>query len=302
VPYGPPYDAAPPRGRLLAVSVPTRGIGWAIGTIALFAALAVGRGTAADPAGWVETRRYAAPSARQAVAVGEKHFYSIGNHWIEKYEKSSGYLIGEWRGADDGPIVHLNSGILIDGELWCAHSNYPGVPMASSIERFDARTLEHVGSHSFGILQGSATWVDRHDGAFWVAFAHYGAMGGGGGKKGGEPGKGPEWTSLVRFDDDWRRTGGWVYPKELVLRFAPSSNSGGVFGPDGLLYVTGHDHNEVYVLRLPRAGSVLEWVSTLPAPFVGQGISLDESDPGALWGIIKQSRDVVVGHRTAPHD
>jgi hypothetical protein len=28
-------------------------------------------------------------------------------------------------------------------------------------------TMEHVDTHSFGIHQGSATWVDRHDGSWW---------------------------------------------------------------------------------------------------------------------------------------
>jgi hypothetical protein len=248
--------------------------------------------SAAGPAGWAEVRRYDAPSARQAVAVDERYFFSIGNRWIEKYEKTSGRKVAEWRGPDDGPIIHLNSGILIDGELWCAHSNHPGVPMASSIERFDPETLAHTGSHSFGIFQGSATWVDRHDGAWWVAFAHYGSS-----KNGGEPGKGPEWTSLVRFDDAWRRTGGWLYPSELIARFAPSSNSGGIFGDDGRLYLTGHDEAAIFVLRLPRAGPTLEWVETAPVPFSGQGISWDPSDPEAVWGIVKATRQVVVGRR-----
>jgi len=232
------------------------------------------------------------------VAVGAEHFYAIGNHWIEKYERSSGRKVAEWRGADGGPIVHLNSGVLIDGELWCAHSNYPGIPMTSSIERFDPETLAHVGSHSFGVLEGSATWVDRHAGALWVAFAHYGAFPGGGGKQGGEPGKGPEWTSLVRFDEAWRRTGGWVYPADLLARFAPSSNSGGLFTEDGTLWVTGHDAAEIYVLALPQSGSVLEWVGTLPAPIAGQGIALDPRDLDSLWGIVKSARQVVHVRRT----
>ncbi len=256
--------------------------------VAAYAACA----SAEETAGWIETRRYDAPSARQAVAVGKTHFFSIGNRWIEKYDKTSGRKLAEWRGAEDGPIIHLNSGILIDGELWCAHSNHPGVPMASSIERFDPETLEHTGSHSFGIFEGSATWIDRHDGAWWVAFAHYAG-------RGGVPGKGPEWTSLVRFDDTWRRTGGWSYPSDLVARFAPSSNSGGIWGDDGRLYVTGHDDDAVYVLGLPRAGATLEWIETVPAPFAGQGISWDPSDPLALWGIVKATRQVVVGRRGA---
>jgi hypothetical protein len=34
--------------------------------------------------------------------------------------------------------------------LHCAHSNDPGVPTVSSIEMWDAKTLRHTGSHSFG--------------------------------------------------------------------------------------------------------------------------------------------------------
>ena len=246
----------------------------------------------AEEDGLTRVQRYPAASARQGVAVDAEYFYAIGNHWIEKYERSSGRKVAEWKGGAGGAIVHLNSGVFVDGELWCAHSNYPGIPMTSSLERFDPETLEHTGSHSLGIQQGSATWVDRHDGAWWVAFAHYGALGGGG-KPGGEAGKGPEWTSLVRFDDAWRRTAGWVFPLDLVRKFAPSSNSGGLFAHDGTIWVTGHDAAEIYVLRLPEAGSVLEWIATRAAPIAGQGIARDPVEERALWGIVKKSREVV---------
>lgn len=247
----------------------------------------------ADAPGFALVRSYDAPAARQAVAVDTNHFYAIGNHAIEKYARATGLRVAAWQGALEGPIVHLNSGVLVDRELWCAHSNHPGIPMTSSIERFDPETLTHLGSHSFGIAEGSATWVALLDGARFVAFAHYGAVGGGGGKFGGQPGRGPEWTSLVRFDEGWRRTGGWTFPRELVARFAPNSTSGGLFAPDGTLWVTGHDAGELYVLQFPRAGSVLEWVDTLPAPIAGQGIALDPADPSALWGIVKRERRVV---------
>src|SRR3546814_8779330 len=45
--------------------------------------------------------------------------------------------------------------------------------MTSSVEVFDTRTMEHVDSFSFGILRGSLTWLDRHDGAWWAGFANY---------------------------------------------------------------------------------------------------------------------------------
>ena len=93
----------------------------------------------------------------------------------------------------------------------------------SSIEVFETDTLEHVESHSFGIFGGSATWVDRADGHWWVAFAHYAGFG-------GVPDQGPAWTNLVKFDERWRRVAGYVYPRAVVERFQQMSNSGGAWG------------------------------------------------------------------------
>lgn len=234
-----------------------------------------------------EIRRHPAPAARQGVAVDAEYFYAIGNRSIEKYDKRSGSRVGAWTGPESGPIVHLNSGIVLGGALYCAHSNYPEIPMLSSIEIFDTATLEHRGSHSFGISEGSATWVDRADDHWWVAFAHYEG-------RGGEPGKGPSWTALVKFDDRWRRVAGYAYPPEVVARFGGRSNSGGAWGADGLLYITGHDAAEVMAVRLPKSGSMLELVAILPAPIAGQGIAWDRGESGVLYGIIKRAREVVV--------
>jgi hypothetical protein len=232
-------------------------------------------------------RRFHAEEARQGVAADAANIYAIGDQAIGKYDKPSGKRVAVWRGEADGPIVHLNSGVVVDGKLYCAHSNYPGVPMTSSIEIFDAVRVEHVGSHSFGIFEGSATWVDRRDRHWWVAFAHYEG-------RGDEAGKGPAWTSLVKFDDEWRRVEAFVFPPEVVTRFGNRSNSGGAWGRDGLLYATGHDAPEVYVLRLPDAGSALRLVETLPADIAGQGIAWDPVEPGVLYGIVKESRTIVV--------
>ena len=40
-------------------------------------------------------------------------------------------------------------------------------------------------------------------------------------------------------------------------------------------------------MRLPKAGSVLELVETIPANIRGQGIAWDRSDRGVLYGIIR---------------
>ena len=50
-----------------------------------------------------------------------------------------------------------------------------------------------------------------------------------------------------------------MLPKPVLDSFEEMSNSGGSWGPDGLLYLTGHDPAEIYNMRLPKAGSVLNW-------------------------------------------
>lgn len=237
--------------------------------------------------------RLSAEEANQAVAVDANHVYAITNRKIGKYDKETGERVDGWAGAEDGPIIHLNSGVVIDDTLYCAHSNYPGTPMVSSIEMWDVRTMTHVGSHSFGIDQGSATWVDRRDGHWWVAFAHYGRRVHGG-PSGGMAGKGPDWTALVKYGPNWVRCEGFVFPTAVIDRMRPYSTSGGAWGPNDRLYVTGHDKTEVYVLALPSAGSTLRLLDTADFPGEGQGIAWDPARPDRLYGIRRSEREVVV--------
>jgi hypothetical protein len=273
----PAEEARPRRSRLLS----------ALAVGALLSAYAPSDCLAEPNRRFEVIRRFAAEEARQGVAVDRNSFYAVDNRRIGKYDKRSGETLASWSEKEDGPIVHLNSGIVIDGKLHCAHSNYPSVPMTSSIEIFDTETLRHIGSHSFGIYEGSATWIDRRDDSWWVGFAHYEG-------KGGVPGKGPSWTSLLRFGKKWQRREGFVFPRSVVERFAGRSNSGGAWGPDGLLYATGHDAAEVYVLRPPKSGSTLELLEILPLEATGQGIAWDPAEAGVLYSIVKSRREVVV--------
>ena len=175
------------------------------------------------------------------------------------------------------PLIHLDSGVVHQGTLYCAHSNYPGLPMVSSIETWDAATLKHSGSHSFGIFAGSATWVDLHQGNRYVTFAHYR-------NSADEPGRDARWTTLIQFDAAWQQHKSWVYPAEVVSRLGDYSISGGVFTPDHKLFCTGHDNPEIYVLTFPEGGSSLVLEDTFPVPLKGQGISLDSRRfRSALW-------------------
>lgn len=231
-------------------------------------------------------RRLPAAEAHQGVAVDARHFYAVTNGEIGRYDKRTGAKTGHWKG-EEGRFPHLNSCTVIRRELVCAASNYPQTPMTSAVEFLDPRSMRHLRTVALGRQVGSLTWVDRKDGAWWAAFANYDG-------RGGEPGRDHRDTSLVKFDDQWRRLGAWSFPASALARFAPSSTSGGGFGPDGLLYVTGHDHAELYVLRLPQGGSVLDHVATLAAPIEGQAIAWDKTEPRVLYGVNRSSREVVV--------
>jgi hypothetical protein len=232
-------------------------------------------------------RSYDVPSSRQGVATDSLHFYVINNSNITKHLKSDGQLVGSWN-DEDTLIHHLNSGIIIDELLYTVNSNYPESPMASSIEIFDPNTLEHVDNHSFGILNGSATWLADFDGYWYVAFAHYTG-------RGSEPGKDNSWTRLVKFDREWRQTESWIFPKDLTERFELKSNSGGVILPDGRILCTGHDNFELYVLEFPDKGYTLNWTETLAVGSFGQGIAHEkDGDVELIYGIIKKENRVVV--------
>lgn len=226
---------------------------------------------------------FAIPEANQGVGVDEKYFYAIDNQTIGKYDKATGKLVKKWTGDKKGPILHLDSALLKDGKIYCAHSNYPDWPMTSSLEIFDADTLQPVGSHSFGIQYGSLTWVDWKDDHWWMTFANYDKPFG--------PNKTPYGykvnTVMVKMTRDFVPVASWTLPKVLLDRFEDMSNSGGEWGPDGYLYLTGHDPAELYRVRLPKHGSVLEVVDVIPMNIRGQGIAWDRTQPGVIYGIIR---------------
>jgi hypothetical protein len=229
------------------------------------------------------------------VAVDAGHFYGIGNYVVGKYDKRTGARVAEWTSPRGGPVVHLNGGLVQDGVLVLAHSNFPQVPMASSVEFFDPATLRPVRSLSLGLRHGSLTWAERRGGDWWACFAHYN-------DQGFEPGRDQRWTHVARFDADWQIRESWLFPPQVVATWGKSSCSGGSWGTDGLLYVTGHDARELYVLRLPRMGSVLEYVTTIDVPFEGQSWAWDPAEERTIYGIVRRTREVVVARIPALPD
>lgn len=232
-----------------------------------------------------ETRRFNAPEANQGVAVDKTHLFAIDNGKIARYDKATGAKQAEWTG-DPVRFKHLNSCLMVGKELVCAGSNYPSVPQNSAVEIFDPVKMTHVRTVPLGPGIGSLTWVDRRDGFWFAMFANYDA-------KGGEPNRDHRWTTLVKFDDQWRRVGAWTLPETVLARMAPYSCSGGGFGDDGLLYVTGHDKPELYALKIPTEGAaVLDHVATLAIPVEGQAIVWDPYDKRVLWGVNRATRQV----------
>ena len=231
-------------------------------------------------------QRFATNEATQAVAVDATYFYAIGNATIGKYDKRTGRRVAVWEAAAKAAVTHLNSGIVVGSELYCAHSNYPELPMVSSVEAFDTERLVHLQSIPLPSGFGSATWVERKDGDWWVVFAHYAG-------RGGEPGKGPGHTRLVRFDANWRARGSWSFPRSVVDRWDGMSSSGGVWIDDRRLYTTGHHAPEIYLLELPASGEELALREILPFESEGQGIAFDRS-ANLLYSIQRRTREVLV--------
>jgi len=224
------------------------------------------------------------PEAHQAVAVDENSFYAISNRTIARYDKETTEpkpkALAQWTASTDSPVRHLNSGIVLDGRLYCANSNWPKKPLRNTVEIFEAETLQHLERKEFPETEGAINWIERHRGAWWIVFAFYGEAD-------------VRKTRLIRYNDNWQSTGVWTFPESVIQRFLPNSNSGGAFGPNGQLFVTGHDHAELYVLSVSDKPGELIHKATIKAPIAGQGIAWDRGEPPTLYGIVRRSREVV---------
>jgi hypothetical protein len=224
-------------------------------------------------------RAYNVPEAGQGVAADARFFYPVDNTVLAKYEIASGQLVDRWAAPRNGLIRHMNSCLADDGRVWCANSNYPLTPMGSSLEVFDASSLDPVSSHSLGMRdEGSLTWIDRYDGGWLAGFAHYD-------DNGSIKFKNHTFSSVVTLDAEWRRTGGWLFPQSTIDRMAPSAASGGAIGPDGWLYLLGHNRPEMYVVARPSMGPTLIHIATIDLEVEGQAFSWAQDGTRTIFAI-----------------
>ncbi|KAL7561708.1 hypothetical protein ACA910_016470 [Epithemia clementina (nom. ined.)] len=233
--------------------------------------------------------------ANQGVAVDDNYIYAVDNRRITKMNKTSGEHLLQWDGDEDFPDGHFDSGEIVDGFLYCSNSNWPLWPMASSVEIFDPATMEHVATHSFGITLGSFTWLSWNaaENSWYGAFANYdryqsGAM--------DSYGKGYN-TQIARMSaDTFQILELFEIPLEVRETFDIMSNSGGSWGPDGYLYISGHDLPQVYVMEKPIIGHTLHLVAVIDVPDIeGQGIAWDRwTEEPTLYGIYRPNKTVIV--------
>jgi hypothetical protein len=232
----------------------------------------------------VSAERIPASEANQGVAAGTRYVYAISNHEIGKYDKRTHQRVAHWEG-DPAHFQHMNSCDVVDRELVCAASNYPNVPQLSMVEYFDADTLVHKRTRMLAGFPGSLTVLTRHNRRWWAVLANYDG-------RGGAPGRDHRATLVVELDNKMRELRRFTFPDSVLERFAPRSCSGAQWRGD-LLYVTGHDRPELYAMRIPAHGNVLEHVATYAIPTEGQAIDWDPVRPGVLWSIERKAREMV---------
>lgn len=232
----------------------------------------------------IELKRYPAPQAKQGVVANKKYFIVFSNDSIVKYDKKTGKEVSSFY---SNKLIHLNSGILRGNKLYCAHSNYPALPMWSSMEVWNIKTMKHIATHSFGIEYGSCTWIEKFKGSYYVMFAHYGTPG----KM--EPGKDVSWSQLVKFNKHWQKQEAWVLPQELIKKIEPFSLSGGVITKEGKILCSPHHNKELYLLEFPAQGAELVLSKTIATSINGQAIAWDTFEKDVLWGISRDTREVI---------
>lgn len=228
--------------------------------------------------GWKTGRTINSDHAHQAAAADDVYFYAISSTKVAAYDRHTGELVR----VSEGTATHLNSGFVNDGKVYCAHSNYPKTPETSEIRVYDPVTNKLVIFHDFKDPPGSLVWCVVRDGQWWCCFAHYGA------EKNAK-------TVLVRYADGFREIERWTFPKVVVDDWDNMSASGGVWDGDTLL-VTHHHFKVIYRLRLPKAGTELEFVDALTCPFPGQGIAFDPKTKD-LIGIDRKAKCLVLAER-----
>lgn len=271
-----------------------RNLPWGIEVLGRFAVIAVmglaaWPGTAQDILASMESAvpalRIAAPEARQGVTSDGTYIYAVDNATIGKYMIATGDRVALFEG-DKEHFKHMNSCAFVGELLACAASNYPATPHQGSIEYFDPDELRHLRSVQLEDNPGSLTVFGERDSGKWAIFANYDG-------KGGEAGKDHRDTVYAEMSPANRVTRTIRFPAAVLDRLAPYSISGAAWSTDGLIYVSGHDKPEIYVLRLRDGEQAFEYIATIPTVTNGQAIDFDPVQDRQLWAIDRNALQAV---------
>jgi hypothetical protein len=88
--------------------------------------------------------------------------------------------------------------------------------------------------------------------------------------------------------------GGWLFPPAVIDRMSPHAASGGAIGPDGWLYLLGHDRPEMYVVGMPPMGPAMIHVATIDLEAEGQAFSWAQDGTRTIYAIDRRKRLVKV--------
>ena len=96
-------------------------------------------------------------------------------------------------------------------------------------------------------------------------------------------------TQSIQSNDYWTVAKAWIYPEALWGSFSTMSTSDDSFGPDGWIYITGHDTAGIHALKIPsvskcndlaieylklQAGDILIWAATTQAPNIAGQVTV----------------------------
>jgi hypothetical protein len=77
---------------------------------------------------------------------------------------------------------------------------------------------------------------------------------------------------MVKSTRDFRPAESWTFPKVQLDKFELMSNSGGSWGADGFLYLTGHDPAELYRARVLHSSICLTELNGRPIDMIAKEV------------------------------
>lgn len=241
---------------------------------------------------WNSAKEYTnIPDAHKGIAAGRDFFYVINTNSISKHSTKTGELIKRVDFSNHPRIKNMNGAVVVRNNLYVTNSPATVKHRQNTIEVFN-RDLVYLYHINVTGNTGALTWIDYHNGKWWGCFAHYDDM--------------VRYTVLVEFyhpnpdleyEDtihskdlvNWHVKDRWFFPHKVNEHFLPYSCTGGSFGPDGKLYVTGH-RNEIYVLDFHPKAEIMG-LDYIKETDINVSVSIDK-ERGILFGINKDNKTV----------